>query len=124
CDACPSIDTVVLIAGLFRAVVARELARDAAGAPSTAVAPGLGRAAMWRAARSGLESELVDLSGPRSVPAGVLVRSIVSELRPELEAHGDWEVIRSLADIALVRGSSAARQREVLRARGSTADVV
>ena len=27
CDACPSVDTVVLIAGLFRAVVARELAR-------------------------------------------------------------------------------------------------
>jgi carboxylate-amine ligase len=124
CDACPSIDTVVLIAGLFRAIVARELARDAAGAASTAVAPGLGRAAMWRAARSGLEGELVDLSGPRSVPAGVLVRNIVSELRPELEAHGDWEVIRTLSDAALERGSSAARQREVLRSTGSIADVV
>jgi glutamate---cysteine ligase / carboxylate-amine ligase len=124
CDACPSIDTVVLIAGLFRAIVARELGRDAAGAPSTAAAPGLGRAAMWRAARSGLEGELVDLSVPRSVPAGVLVRSIISELRPELEEHGDWDVIQALADAALGRGSSAARQREVFRATGSVADVV
>jgi len=33
CDACPSVDTVALIAGLFRAAVARELARLAAGEP-------------------------------------------------------------------------------------------
>ncbi|HTU57810.1 MAG TPA: YbdK family carboxylate-amine ligase, partial [Polyangiales bacterium] len=65
CDACQSVDTVVLIAGLFRAVVARELAL-LDEPPRTPVSPNLYRAAMWRAARSGLEGELVDLTGPRS----------------------------------------------------------
>jgi carboxylate-amine ligase len=123
CDSCPSVDTVVLIAGLFRAVVARELMRLTAGEPSTAQ-PALERAAMWRAARSGLEGELVDLAGPRSVPAAVLLRGIVTELRPELEAHGDYESVRELCEAALARGSSAARQRDVLRQRDRITDVV
>jgi carboxylate-amine ligase len=129
CDACPSVDTAVLIAALFRAVVARELARLAKGEPSRAVAPALQRAAMWRAARSGLEGELVDLSGPRSVPAGALVRGMVTDLRPELEAEGtpgggSWDVVRDLCESALGRGSAAARQREALRRRHRIIDVV
>jgi carboxylate-amine ligase len=124
CDACPSVDTVVLIAGLFRAIVLRELARLAAGEPSAAQPAAIERAAMWRAARSGLEGELVDLSGPRSVPAAVLIRSIVSELRSELDAHGDYELIRDLCEAALARGSSASRQRDVLQRRDRITDVV
>ncbi len=124
CDACPSVDVVALIAGLFRAVVARELARLADGRPSTAVSPPVQRAAMWRAARSGLEGELVDLSGPRSVPARVLVRAIVTGLRPELEATGDWPMVQALCDAALARGSAAGRQRERLRQRNRVEDVI
>jgi carboxylate-amine ligase len=124
CDACPSVDTVVLIAGLFRAVVGRELARYRAGEPSNAPPPALLRAAMWRAARSGLEAELVDLAGPRSVPAAVVVRALVAELEPELEASGDWDVIHTLSEAALARGSSAARQRAALRERDRLDDVV
>jgi carboxylate-amine ligase len=123
CDSCPSLDTVVLIAGLFRAIVARELARLRAGEPSSAQ-PALERAALWRAARSGLEGELVDLSVPRSVPAAVLVRGIVAELRPELEAHGDLGHVQELCEAALARGSSAARQRDILRRRERITDVV
>jgi carboxylate-amine ligase len=124
CDACPSVDTVVLIAGLFRAVVLRELARLSAGEPSTAQPAAIERAAMWRAARSGLEGELVDLSGPRSVPAAVMIRNIVSELSSELETHGDYELIRDLCEAALARGSSASRQRDVLQRRDRITDVV
>src|SRR5690606_14422392 len=123
-DACTSVDTVVLIAGLFRAVVARELARLREGAPSPTQPIAIERAAMWRAARSGLESELVDLSGPRSVPAGVLIRDIVRELRPELAAHGDYELVHDLCEEALARGSSACRQRDVLQRRDRITDVV
>jgi len=124
CDACTSVDSVVLIAGLFRGVVARELDRLHAGEPSTAQPAAIERAAMWRAARSGLEGELVDLSGPKAVPAAVLVRGLITELRPELEAHGDFDAIRELADVALARGSSAARQREALRRHQRVTDVV
>jgi carboxylate-amine ligase len=124
CDACTSVDSVVLIAGLFRAIVARELSRLEAGEPSTAHPAAIERAAMWRAARSGLEGELVDLSGPRAVPAAVLVRGLVTELRPELERHGDFAAIGELAEAALARGSSAARQREALRRHRQITDVV
>jgi carboxylate-amine ligase len=124
CDSCPSVDTVVLIAGMFRAIVARELARLAAGEPSSAQPAAIERAAMWRAARSGLDGELVDLSGPRSVPAAVLLRGIIGELRPELETHGDYDHVRELCEAALARGSSAARQREILRQRERITDVV
>ncbi|HKP58360.1 MAG TPA: carboxylate--amine ligase/circularly permuted type 2 ATP-grasp protein [Polyangiales bacterium] len=124
CDACPAVDTVVLIAGLFRAIVARELSRLAAGEGPSALPPALYRAAMWRAARSGLEGELIDLSVPRSVPAGVLVRGVVQELRPELEAYGDWESVHELSEAAMAHGSAAARQREAFRKSERITDVV
>jgi carboxylate-amine ligase len=124
CDACPFVDTVVLIAALFRAVVARELAGYHRGIRSKSGTPLLQRAAMWRAARSGLEGELVDLSGPRPVPAGVLVRAMLGELRPELESQGSWDAASELTDDALARGCGAARQREALRRRNRIVDVV
>lgn len=124
CDACPSVDTAVLIAGLFRAIVLRETARLHAGEPSAALPITLERAAHWRAARSGLEGELLELSGRRAVPAAQLLRSLVRELRPELEAHGDAPLIEELLEVELARGSAAARQRKALQARGDVRDVV
>jgi carboxylate-amine ligase len=124
CDSCPSLDTVVLIAGLFRAILARELRRLRAGESYVPHPLALERAALWRAARSGLEGELVDLSVPRGVPAPVLLRQIVHELGSELDAHGDRETVEQLLELALARGSSAARQREALRERGDMRDVV
>ena len=96
CDSCPSVDTIVLIAGLFRALVEREVDALQAGGPAVEVAPPLGRAALWRAARSGLEGELVDISGPTSRPAAEVVTDLVRSLRPQLEAAGDWPMIIEL----------------------------
>ena len=64
CDSCPSVDTIVLIAGLFRALVEREVEGFRAGKPPRTVSPAVGRAALWRAARSGLEGDLVDVDRP------------------------------------------------------------
>ena len=125
CDACHSVDTVVLIAGLFRAAVAREARRAKSNQPSCSVHPTLQRAAMWRASRSGLEGELVDLRGTgRSVPAAVVLRAMLGELRPELEQTGELELVTQLLDAALERRSAAARQRDALRRRSRFTDVV
>ena len=124
CDSCPSVDTIVLIAGLFRALVEREVEGLRAGVPAVEVAPPLGRAALWRAARSGLEGELVDISGPRSRPAAEVVTELVRLLRPQLEAAGDWQMISELTRQVLIAGTSAARQRRELRRRGRLTDVV
>ncbi|MDT5127570.1 MAG: glutamate---cysteine ligase / carboxylate-amine ligase [Mycobacterium sp.] len=124
CDSCPSVDTIVLIAGLFRALVERELEGLRAGDTALEISAPLGRAALWRAARSGLEGELVDVNGPRGRPAVEVVTELVRLLRPQLEAAGDWQVISDLAHRVLIAGTSAARQRRALRRRGRLADVV
>ncbi|GIF07524.1 carboxylate--amine ligase/circularly permuted type 2 ATP-grasp protein [Actinoplanes siamensis] len=124
-DACPDVDTVVLLAGLFRALVRRARRDHREGRPLPGPRPPLHRAAMWRAARSGLEGELLDLPrSPVPVPAAVAVEHLVGELRPDLEALGDWEQVVDLSVRALSQGSSASRQRRALARRGRIADVV
>jgi carboxylate-amine ligase len=124
CDSCPSVDTIVLIAGLFRALVQREVQGLRAGAPPRVIAPTLGRAALWRAARSGLEGALVDVSRPCARPAGEVVIELLCSLRPQLEASGDWQMVSELARQVLLAGTSSARQRRARRRRGRLTDVV
>src|SRR5580693_7847056 len=124
CDSCPSVDTIVLIAALFRALVAREVDAARAGTPATILSPALGRAALWRAARSGLEGELVDVSGPVSRPASEVVTELVGSLRPQLEHSGDWDIVSELTRQILIAGTSSARQRRALRRPGRLTDVV
>ncbi len=124
CDSSPSVDTVVLIAGIFRALVEREAERRRAGEPVRAFSPILGRAAIWRAARSGLEGDLVDIHRRANRPAPHVVRDLLASLRPQLEANGDWRLVSELGENALRAGSSAARQRRARRRRGRLTDVV
>jgi carboxylate-amine ligase len=124
-DASPEVDTVVLLAGLFRAMVRREHDNVTNGRPFTHHPAPLLRSALWRAARSGLEGDLVDLPrSPRPVRAAAAVHELVNGLRPHLEATGDWEAVQQLAEQALSRGSSAAEQRASFDRRGRLTDVV
>jgi gamma-glutamyl:cysteine ligase YbdK (ATP-grasp superfamily) len=93
------------------------------GRPPVAVRPGLLQAATWRAARSGLEGDLVDPVTATAVPAGRLIGQLLTGLRPALEAAGDWDFVAELTRSALARGSSAARQRAA-RASGGLRHVV
>ena len=111
CDACPRLEDVVLLAGLFRALVIRETGAALAGRAPPAVRPELLEAATWRAAQSGLEGDLVHPATAAPVPAHQLIAELLAELRPTLESTGDWELVAGLAGSALARGSSAARQR-------------
>jgi glutamate---cysteine ligase / carboxylate-amine ligase len=122
-DACPRLEDVVLLAGLFRAIVVEEIEAVRRGRPAPAVRGEVVRAATWRAARSGLEGELVDPAGGVPVPARQLLRRLLDHQRPRLEAMGDWELVAELTEAALARGSSAARQREAF-VRGGLHDVV
>ncbi|MBT0772725.1 carboxylate--amine ligase/circularly permuted type 2 ATP-grasp protein [Kineosporia sp. J2-2] len=124
-DACPDLDTVVLLAGLFRAMVRQEAAAITAGEPARRWPSPLLRSALWRAARSGLEGDLLDLPrSSRPVPAAQAVHQLLDDLRPQLEEAGDWDRVTELAERALVRGSSAAEQRTVYERRERFADVV
>jgi carboxylate-amine ligase len=124
CDACPDVDDVVLIAGLFRALVGKARADATDDLPLPDVRHELLRAASWRAARSGLEGDLVDLVGPSLVAPPLLIGQLVDQLRPHLEELGDWEQVLELSQAALSRGSGAARQRRAFGRRGELSDVV
>jgi carboxylate-amine ligase len=124
-DSCPDLDTVVLLAGLFRALVRREQVAVNAGAPFVRYPAPLLRSALWRAARSGLEGNLLDLPrSPRPISAAAAVGQLLTDLRPQLEDAGDWDTVSSLAARALARGSSAAEQRAAYEVRNRFSDVV
>jgi carboxylate-amine ligase len=124
CDACPDVDDVVLIAGLFRALVGRARADLDAGLPIPDSRHELLRAASWRAARSGLEGDLVDLDGPHLVAPQLLIHRLIHELRPQLSELGDWDQVLALSEATLMTGSAAARQRRTFGRRGELTDVV
>lgn len=124
CDASPTVDGVVLIAGLARALVVHGVRAHVAGRPQPQYRPELLRAASWRAARSGLEGDLVDVTGRELVPPSRSVRMLLDHLREDLEDAGDWDVVSELALEALARGSSAARQRQRANRGGGMEAVV
>ncbi|MCW2887613.1 MAG: glutamate---cysteine ligase / carboxylate-amine ligase [Streptosporangiaceae bacterium] len=118
CDACPRVEDVALLAGLFRALVIVEMDAVRTGRPQLPVRTELVRATTWRAARSGLEGELVDPLSGRPMPAGKVLRRLLHELRPTLENNGDWDLVAELAEASMARGSSAARQRRAFAGGG------
>ncbi|MBY8840322.1 glutamate--cysteine ligase [Streptomyces sp. SP2-10] len=117
CDACPRAETVVLVAGLFRALATE--ARDRLAGTRTPACEGRHewlRAASWRAARSGLEGNLIDPCTRHEAPAPRVVRALLERVRPALEAAGDWQTVRDLAERALKDGSAAHRMRRTAAA--------
>ncbi|MYS80560.1 carboxylate-amine ligase [Embleya scabrispora] len=111
-DACPRTETVVLVAGLFRALVvdACEAVREDRADEPTARTEWL-RAATWRAARSGLEGPLVDPLTREPASASDVVHTMLSRLRSRLESFDDWATVNLLAHEQLARGSEAHRLR-------------
>jgi carboxylate-amine ligase len=125
CDACPRVDDVVLIAGLFRALVDEAAAADATGAPMRRRPEPLHRAAMWRAARSGLSGPLLTPDRvPRAEPAVDVVRALVARLRDRLADNDDWDEVSERAEALLAASDSSTRQRRRFAERGMLTDVV
>ncbi|MEK6310616.1 MAG: carboxylate--amine ligase/circularly permuted type 2 ATP-grasp protein [Curtobacterium sp.] len=125
CDATPVVDDAVLIAGLFRAAVRKAEKSIESGDEWRPRSEPLHRAAMWQAARSGLQGSLVGLGQhPERLSAEVAVRQLVERLRPELEELGDHATVTELLEDTLARGNSSDRQRTAYAERGQLDDVV
>lgn len=125
CDGCPIVDDVVLIAGLFRAMVLAANQDIEAGVGYQPRAGPLYRAAIWQAARGGLSGRLLDATArARPNDAASVIRNSVQRLRPQLEELGDWAEIERLTEMVLVRGNSADRQRAAFAEGGDLDDVM
>jgi carboxylate-amine ligase len=123
-DVCQSVDEAVMIAGLCRGLAVACHDNPGLDAPENRVRPELLRAAKWRAARFGLEGDLVDLRARRAVPARAMVEALLDFLRPTLESLGEWDEIAGLVRQTLDRGNGAIRQQRVYRESGRFEDVV
>ncbi len=123
-DTMPRLDDAVLHAGLARALVQQAAADAVAGRPVPALRPELARAARWRAARYGLEGDLLDPRSGGLVPAAELVQALLGRVAGPLEDSGDGAQVHALAAGALARGTSARRQRELHARTGDLAQVV
>lgn len=110
CDACPDVDTSVLIAVLFRALVERGIRAAKSGEKPPRYSQAWLRAATWRAARSGLEGILIDPTTMGTDSARTVIWQLIEELMPDLVASGDLAFVRTVARRMLEDGSSAARQ--------------
>ena len=123
-DVCMTIDEAVMVAGLVRALVQTCYERAQRDEPFPAARPELLRAAHWRAARYGLDADLIDVGPERAVPARELIDLLLAFVRPALEATGDWHEITSIVHETMQRGTGATRQREAYNRAGRWEDVV
>lgn len=123
-DVCMTVDEAVMIAGLVRALTRACYTQYECDEPLQAVRPEVLRAAHWRAARYGLDDELVDVVNSRLIPAASLVESMLEFVRPALEDAGDWQDVSMLVHDTLKRGNGARRQRAAFERAGRMEDVV
>ena len=114
-----TVDDTVMVAGLVRALVV-----TAAKAEPRAVRPEVIRAATWRAARYGLEGELLDAEAGEALPAGEMLDRFLERLRPALFELGDWDEVSALVARVRAGGTGAERQRRVLAETGDQRAVV
>lgn len=124
-DVCLTVDESLMIAGLCRALVRTEAEAAERGEPVPVVRHELLRCANWKAARYGIEEELVDVrAGGTPRPAGEILNMLLEHVRPALEEHGEWDEVTALVNETLRRGSGTRRQREVYWRTGRLEDVV
>ncbi len=123
-DVCLTIDEAVMVAGLARGLVRTCYEQALRDAPFPAVRSELLRAAHWRAARHGLDAELIDVGAMQARPARAVVDGMLQFVRPALESMGEWDEVAGLVRETLARGNGAARQRAAYRRAGRLEDVV
>jgi carboxylate-amine ligase len=123
-DANLTVDESVMTAGLVRALVVACHRHVVDDEPWPDPRMELRRAAMWRAARFGLDGPLVDLGGCRSRPAKEMVDRLLDFLRPALVDLGDWERVRALVAAVVDGGTGAVRQRRAFERAHGLEDVV
>jgi carboxylate-amine ligase len=123
-DVCLTVDESIMVAGLMRSLVRACHDQARAGESVARVRPELIRAATWRAARHGLDADLVDVLAREAVPARLMVDRLLAFLGPALRDFGDWEEVSTLVKRTFACGTGAARQRAVLARTGRLQDVV
>ncbi|GAC1472323.1 MAG: glutamate--cysteine ligase [Ktedonobacteraceae bacterium] len=123
-DVYMTIDEAVMLTGLIRALVQACYEQIQQEQPFPLAPRELLDAAHWRAARYGLDGDLIDVYAERPVPASELIERMLAFLRRALESTDSWDEISTLVHATLRNGNGAARQRAIYRDTSSHAAVV
>ncbi len=123
-DVCLTVAETTMLAGLIRALVQTCARQAQQQVPVAQVPTEVLRAAHWRAARFGLDEELMDVEAGVRVPAHELIGRLLELLRPVLEERGEWAMVAAQVHATLRDGTGAARQRAVYQQCGQLEDVV
>jgi glutamate---cysteine ligase / carboxylate-amine ligase len=113
CDAQTRVESVAALAALTQCLAARLVDQPVRAQPRTLIAEN-----KWRAARYGLEAELVDLDHDRPRPAREAVRELLELAAPlagQLGCEGDLSQVERL----LERGTGAEEQRRAADGGGN-----
>jgi YbdK family carboxylate-amine ligase len=117
CDGLPTLDEVVAVTALTQCLVER-LDRDLnAGLELPVPEAWILRENKWRAARFGLDAEIITNDGHAVVPVKQAVLRLVGELMPIANTLGCADELRGI-DRILTVGASYQRQRAVAEASG------
>ncbi|MFJ8386505.1 glutamate--cysteine ligase [Streptomyces sp. NPDC094438] len=123
-DVCLDATTTLLVACLGRALVETAALDWRAGRPPLGHGVSLLRLAAWRAARSGLDNDLLHPVTMRPAPAPVVVRALLDQVRDALDDSGDLVWARKTTAEHIAHGNGARIQRALLAETGSLGAVV
>ena len=117
-DVAPTLDDAALFVALVRGLAVRALddhhhRREPLDPPQHAL-----RAAMWRAARYGIEDTLVNPVTASTAPADEVLAALVDHAAPGLEQTGDAELAHHGMRRLLRDGNGAMRQRRAFARAG------
>jgi glutamate---cysteine ligase / carboxylate-amine ligase len=127
CDATPTVRETVALAALAQTLVEWTIRRIDDGSLPPPPREWTIRENRWLAARYGLDAELIvehpETGHPERRPVRTMVTELLDDLRPVADDLGNLEHFGDL-ELLLAAGSGAQRQRRIVEAGGTLADVV
>lgn len=122
-DAAATADDAVLHAALVRGLVGAALRDLAAGREAPRLDAQVCAAALWSAARHGMDGPALDPFTRRAAPPWRLVEDLLARTRPALADTGDLEAVSALLEGVRRAGTGAGRQRRAAERGGPRAAV-
>ena len=120
-DVCADAADAAVIAAIVRGLVSTA-ANECA--PMTPIRSELLRAASWRAARFGIEGDLLDVAAVSTVAAWNRIDQLIDFVDPALRDTGDSELVHAGLNDVRRRGTGARLQRRVYGDTGSIEAVI
>ena len=127
CDATPTVRETIALAALAQTLVASAIRQIDDGTLPPPPREWTIRENRWLASRYGIEADLIvehpDSGHPERRPVRELVTELLADLYPVASELGTLDQLADL-EVMLAAGSGAQRQRRVVEAGGTLADVV